>query len=112
MPSSIRTLRWAVESAHGCAAKYIGKVTVHEKRSGSSVWYGCVHIFDLTEHPKAQRCYAWAIDGHVGHEPQIVTALHRGPISGPEEAVRAALADNEARTLRTLHDTVQGRESE
>ena len=112
MPS-IRTLRWAVESAHGCAAKYIGKVTVHEKRSGSTIWYGCFHIFYLTGHPKAQRCYSWAIDGHIGHEPKIFTALHHGPISSPEEAVWAALADNDIRALRTLRDaTVQGRDSE
>ena len=102
MPSSIRNLKWAVETAHGCAAKYIGKVTVHEKRGGTTVWYGCVHIFDLTGHPNSHRCYSWAIEGYVGHEPQILTALHHGPISTPEEAVRAALADNDVRVLRTL----------
>jgi len=104
MPSSLRTLKWAVERAHGCAAKFIGKVTVHEKRKGSTVWYGSVHIFDLTRHPKAQRCYAWAVEGNAGHEPQIITTLDCGPISSPEEAVRAALCENEARALRALRD--------
>jgi len=104
MASSIHKLRWAVESAHRCAARYAGKVTVHEKRGGSTVWYGCVHIFHLTGHPKARRCYSWAIEGYMGHELQILTALHHGPISSPEEAVRAALADNDVRALRTLGD--------
>ena len=104
MLSSVRTLRWAVESAHGCLARHMGKVTVHVKRSGSTIWYGCVHNFYLKGHPTARRCYAWAIEGYVGHEPKIMTALHCGPISSPEEAVRAALAENEARALRAIGD--------
>jgi hypothetical protein len=70
-------------------------VTVHEKRNGSTVWYGCVHIFDLIGHPNAQRAYAWSSDAFVGHEMKITTALQHGPVSTPEAAVRAAIAEND-----------------
>jgi hypothetical protein len=95
MPVSLQKLSWAVESAHGCATKYAGKVTIHEKRNGSTVWYGCVHIFELIGHPSAKWAYAWSVDAFIGHETQILTALHHGPICSPEDAVRATLAESE-----------------
>jgi len=95
MPASLRKLRWAVESAHGCVANYAGKTTVHKKRDGSTIWYGEVHVFDLIGHPKAKRCYAWSIDAFMGHELQILTALHHGPIGSPEDAVKAALEERD-----------------
>jgi len=53
---------------------------------------------------QAERCYTWAVEGYAGHESQILTTLQCGPISSPEEAVRAALCENEARALRALRD--------
>jgi len=91
MSASFSKLKWAVEGAHNCSAKYAGKVTVHEKRNGSTRWYGLVYIFDLIGHPKANRAYVWAIDAFMGHEVQLMTALQQGRIFSPEDAIRAAL---------------------
>ena len=91
MPATLQKLRWAVESAHGCKARFAGMVTVHEKQNGHTVWYGSVHIFDLIGHDSARQAYAWSIDAFGGNETQIVTVLRQGRVSGPEEAVKAAL---------------------
>jgi hypothetical protein len=91
MSPSFRKLKWAVESAYDCSAKLAGKVTVHEKRNGSTIWYGFVYIFDLIGHPKAYRAYAWSIDAFMGHEMQLMTVLQQGQILTPEDAIRAVL---------------------
>ncbi len=92
MPDTLLTLRHAVEKAHGCKAKCIEKVTVHEKQRGRTVWYGTVHIFDLFGHERAPRAYAWATNVECGDAPQVVTVLHKGLVTGPSEAVRAVMA--------------------
>jgi hypothetical protein len=96
MPASLDKLRWAVESAYGCKARFADVAMVHEKQNGSTVWYGSVHIFDLLGHISARQAYAWSIDAIDGSETRIVTVLQQGPILGPEEAVRAGLADRAA----------------
>jgi hypothetical protein len=88
---SYSKLKWAVESAHNCSAKFSSKVTVHEKRNGSTRWYGIVYIFDLIGHPKAYRAYVWTIDAFMGHETQLMTVLQHGRICTPEDAIRTAL---------------------
>ena len=91
MPATLQKLRWAVECAHGCKARFAGVARVHEKQNGRTVWYGSVHIFDLIGHDSARQAYAWSIDAFGGNETQIVTVLRQGRVSGPEEAVKAAL---------------------
>ena len=92
MPDTLLTLRHSVEKAHGCKAKCIDKVTVHEKQRGRTVWYGTVHVFDLYGHESAPRAYAWATNIESGEAPQVVTVLHKGLVTGPAEAVRAVMA--------------------
>jgi hypothetical protein len=91
MPDVLYTLRYAVEKAHCCKAKCAGRVTVHEKKDGCTVWYGTVHIFDLIGHD-SPRAYAWSLGYYSGDEPHVVTVLHKGTVSGPAEAVRAIMA--------------------
>ena len=42
-------------------------------------------VFDLLDHPTAQYCYAWEVDGRV------TAVLHEGPVDSPLAAVRAAI---------------------
>ena len=91
MPDMLITLRNAVEKAYGCKAKCVGKVTVHEKRHGRTVWYGTVHVFELFGHERASRAYAWTIIGGGGEAPQVATVLHKGLVAGPSDAVRAVM---------------------
>ena len=87
-----RQLRWAVETQHGCKAVPIAEVTVQEKIDGSTLWYGVVTVFELHGHAKASRAYAWFYDIPGSHERQFLSALHAGPVTGPAEAIRAAIA--------------------
>jgi hypothetical protein len=92
MPDKLLTLRYAVEKAHGCKAKCVDKVTVHEKQARRTVWYGTVHVFNLYGHETAHRAYAWTISDETRNAPRVVTVLHKGLVTGPSEAVRAIMA--------------------
>jgi hypothetical protein len=91
MPDKLLTLRSAVEKAHGCKAKCVDRVTVHEKERGRTIWYGTVHVFDLYGHETASRAYAWPLSDEA-REARVVTVLHKGLVTGPAEAVRGVMA--------------------
>ena len=61
------------------------RVDVVETFEGDTVWEGEVLVFDLIDHPTAQYCYAWEVDG------QVTSVLHTGPIDSPVKAVRASI---------------------
>jgi len=83
-------LKRAVEAQHGGTATLVQSVPVRETFEGKTAWQGAVAIFDLEGHPKATRAYAWAQDRPDGKQ-RYVAVLHMGPITGPVEAVRAAI---------------------
>ena len=88
---STAELKHAVESQHGGTATLVQSVPVHEEHGSQVVWDGVVHVFDLAGNPKSSRAYAWshAIDGST--KRRFFAVLHMGPITGPLEAVRAAI---------------------
>ena len=95
----IRELLKAVESMHHCSARLAQSVPVTETHNGTTVWEGVVHVFDLTGHPTAARAYTWSspIEGSVNR--RFFAVLHQGAITGPVEAVRAAIvAEQRAKT--------------
>jgi len=56
--------RLAVSQLHNCGAVWRATVPVHEVFRGETVWQGDVEVFDLSNHPKAKRAYAWShLDG-------------------------------------------------
>jgi hypothetical protein len=84
-------LRVAVESQHGGTATLAQSVPVDERHNGESVWQGVVHVFDLAGHTKAKRAYAWSSPIEGSTKRRFFAVLHMGPITGPVEAVRAAI---------------------
>ena len=54
------------------------------------MWDGRVEVFDLIDHPTAERAYAWAHETDEGRS-RFVAVLHEGPVDSPEAAVRAAI---------------------
>ena len=82
-------LKRAIESRLGGSATFIQSVPVDERYDSMPVWRGVVHIFDLTG-PKAPRAYAWASPG-VNDKTRFYAVLHSGTVTGPTEAVRAAV---------------------
>ena len=91
MEAEPNELRIAVESMHHCSALLAQSVPVIETHNGATVWEGVVHVFDLTGHPKATRAYAWSSTVEGSDKRRFFAVLHQGPITGPVEAVRAAI---------------------
>lgn len=89
--ASIPDLKLAVESQHGGKATLVQSVPVHETHEGKPVWDGRVHIFDLAGRPTgATRAYAWSYERPDGKR-RFIAVQHPGPVTGPREAVRAAI---------------------
>src|SRR5665213_83770 len=84
-------LKLAVESQHGGTATFVQAVPVRETHEGQIVWDGVVHVFALAGHPTANRAYAWSYERPDGKR-RFFAVLHVPPITGPREAVRAAIA--------------------
>jgi hypothetical protein len=84
-------LKEAVEHMHRGTAMFVQSVPLSENFDGKVVWQGVVHVFDLSNNPKATRAYAWssAIDGST--KRRFFAVLHIPPIDSPVTAVRTAI---------------------
>lgn len=83
-------LKRAVESQHGGTATFVQSVPVRETFNGEAAFDGTIAVFDLIGHPKAARAYAWTRELPDGRT-RTYAVLHMGPVTGPVEAVRAAI---------------------
>jgi hypothetical protein len=93
---SIQALEKSILDLHGCKATWVKSVPVKEVFEGETVWEGVVQVFDLIDHPKAKRCYAWSHELEGSKKRKFFAVLHRGLIDSAEKAVRAAIV-NETR---------------
>ncbi len=80
----------AIRETHGSRSQLIERVSVVETFEGGTVWEGEVLVFDLLDHPTAQYCYAWEVDG------QVTAVLHTGPVNSPVAAIRASILAEES----------------
>jgi hypothetical protein len=76
---------------HGGTATLVQSVPVRETHTGTAVWEGVVHVFDLTGHPTASRAYAWSSPIEGSDKRRFFAVLHQGPVKSPVDAVRAAI---------------------
>ena len=91
MKESIEDLKKAVEMTHGGKASLSRSVPVKETFDGKIVWEGVVHAFNLEGHPAATRAYAWSSPIEGSTKRRFFAVLHIPPVTGPVEAVRAAI---------------------
>ena len=84
-------LRKAFLDLHGCKCLHLETVPVIERWQGKTVWEGEVEVFELIDHPKATKGYAWAYDKAKGSE--IVAVLELPPVISPQTAVQAAIVE-------------------
>lgn len=84
-------LKRAVESQHGGTATLVQSVPVSEMFQGKPVWEGIVHVFDLADHPKAKRAFAWSSPIEGSSKRRFFAVLQVPPINTPQDAVRAAI---------------------
>jgi hypothetical protein len=87
----IERLKQVIFHLHGSDSSHVESVPVHEVFRGQTLWQGIVEVFDLTGHPKASRAYAWSyMDGAT---ERFVAVLGLPPITSPENAVKASVAE-------------------
>jgi hypothetical protein len=88
----IDELRETIQRLHGTDSRHIHSVPVKEMWEGGTIWEGVVEVFELDNHPKASKVYAWAHDtGDPERPTRHVTVLHGGPITSALDAVRASI---------------------
>jgi hypothetical protein len=101
----IQELRDVIRRLHGAEATHLESVPVTETFQGKTVWKGIVEVFELHEHPTANKVYAWAHDTDDPEKPRRhVTVLHSHPVSSARDAVRAAIVQ-EFRSLGTTEES-------
>lgn len=83
-------LQKAIRATHGAGSRYVRSVPVREVFNDLVAWEGTVEVFDLIDHPKAKRCYAWSFQD--GRQTRSVTVLELPPVDSPETAVKVAIA--------------------
>jgi hypothetical protein len=84
----IARLQLTIQHLHKCGAVHRDTVPVHEVFQGKTLWQGDVEIFDLTDHPKAKRCYGWS----YGEPEEIITILELPPVDSAQSAVKVGVA--------------------
>ena len=100
----IQELQAVIRKLHGVESNHIESVPVKERFQGKTVWEGIVEVFELKNHPTAPRAYAWAHDTDDPQNPRRhVTVLHLHPIKSAQDAVRAAIVQ-EDRNLGTAEE--------
>ncbi len=94
MTAYLDELREVIRKLHGAEATHVKSVPVKETFRGETVWEGIVEVFDLYNHPKAPRVYAWSHDTDDPDNPRKhVTVLHIAPVLSAAMAVRAAIRE-------------------
>jgi hypothetical protein len=89
----IEELQDVIRHLHGVDSTHVESVPVKEELHGKTVWDGTVEVFDLKNHPKAPRAYAWAYETENPKKPRHVVVLEIWPITSPLLAVRAAILE-------------------
>jgi hypothetical protein len=83
--------RLAIHQIHNCEPQSLEAVVDVKIPPGTGAsWSGKVHVFQLSSHPKAKRCYAWPEP--LGGTAVIIRAvLHSGRVASAEQAVKSVL---------------------
>lgn len=90
--SDVEDIKIVIENLHGCKPRHIETVPIKEVFQGQIVWQGDVEVFDLENHPKANRVYAWShLAGDNDEQKRYVTVLQIPPVDSPETAVKLAI---------------------
>src|SRR3954471_2244359 len=78
----ITRLKHAITAEHHCRAEHTSSKLIVERRADGTIWRGKVEIFDLPDHPPAQRCYAWTekVSGLTGWS----TVVRIAPVTSTE----------------------------
>jgi hypothetical protein len=84
----IERLKQVIFHLHKSGANHVGSVPVEEVFQGKTLWKGDVEVFELTEHPKAKRCYGWT----YGEPEEFITILELPPVTDAQSAVKVGVS--------------------
>ena len=89
-PVRLSEFRMAIRQILDCDADPIGAVELDVRRRSGEDWHGTVHVFEISGHPRASRCYAWP---EPLNETSVIIRVvpQAGRITSPERAVRSIL---------------------
>ena len=69
----------------------VGVLPVLEQFQGRTVWEGVLELFELRNHPKAKRCYAWS--NHDPQNEQMAAVLETPPVKNANDAVKVYIVN-------------------
>ena len=84
----VERLKQVIFHLHKSGANHIGSVPVEEIFKSKTLWKGDVEVFELTEHPKAKRCYGWT----YGQPEEFITILEIPPVIDAQSAVKVGVS--------------------
>ncbi|MGA8571513.1 MAG: hypothetical protein ACLP7A_10785 [Desulfobaccales bacterium] len=84
-------LKRVVERLHHCQASFLEDIAMVEMFGEETVWGGVVSVFEIKDHPKATKCYAWSSPIEGSTKRRYYAVLHIPPVDSPEKAVRASI---------------------
>jgi hypothetical protein len=103
----IEELKDVIKRLHNVKSTHVESVPVKETFQEKTVWEGVVEVFELKDHPKATRAYAWAYETDNPKKPRHVIVLHMGPVTSPLQAVQAAIVE-ESRERAAAEENQEG----
>lgn len=80
-----------INQTHHCVAVHRATVPAAELFLSRTVWDGDVEVFDLANHPKAKRAYAWGSPKREINKPREITIVVEIP------SAEAKTAEGDAR---------------
>jgi hypothetical protein len=90
--ASAGQLKRVIQTQHGVASTFAKSVRVLRANNSQKDWDGVVHVFDLKDHPKASRAFAWSSHIVGSSQSRFFAVLQSGQIATPAQAVKAASA--------------------
>jgi hypothetical protein len=85
----VENIQDAIWEMHRCASNHVESVPV-DARLKAHVASGQVEVFELVNHPKAKRCYAWGYKDGSG-ENCVFAILEIPPVKSAQTAVMASI---------------------
>jgi len=90
--ASTGQLKRVIEVQHGVKSTFVKSVRVYRSAASKNNWDGVVHVFELNDHPKAKRAFAWSSPIFGSAASRFFSVLQTGQITTPIQAVKAASA--------------------
>lgn len=84
-------LKTTIKKLHGVESTHVETVHVKETHDGKTIWEGDVEVFELQDHPKARKAYAWIHGLDDTKANKHITVLALPPVTSPEAAVKAVI---------------------